>query len=45
LSEFLTETGEGLDQLDVELVCFEQEPNNAEILKNIFHLVERRGDA
>ena len=28
LSEFLTETGEGLDQLDVELVRFEQEPNN-----------------
>jgi two-component system, chemotaxis family, sensor kinase CheA len=39
LSEFLTETGEGLDQLDVELVRFEQEPNNAEMLNTIFRLV------
>jgi two-component system chemotaxis sensor kinase CheA len=39
LTEFLTETGEGLDQLDVELVRFEQEPNNAEILNTIFRLV------
>ncbi|HSD92293.1 MAG TPA: Hpt domain-containing protein [Methyloceanibacter sp.] len=39
LAEFLTETGEGLDQLDVGLVRFEQEPNNAEILNTIFRLV------
>lgn len=39
LSEFLMETGEGLDQLDVELVRFEQEPNNAEMLNTIFRLV------
>ena len=39
LSEFLSETGEGLDQLDVELVRFEQEPNNAEMLNTIFRLV------
>jgi two-component system, chemotaxis family, sensor kinase CheA len=39
LSEFLTETGEGLDQLDVNLVRFEQEPNNAEMLNAIFRLV------
>ncbi|MGZ8400869.1 MAG: Hpt domain-containing protein, partial [Methyloceanibacter sp.] len=39
LSEFLTETGEGLDQLDVELVRFEQDPNNAEMLNTIFRLV------
>ncbi len=39
LSEFLTETGEGLDQLDVELVRFEQEPNNAQMLNTIFRLV------
>ena len=39
LSEFLNETGEGLDQLDVELVRFEQEPNNAEMLNTIFRLV------
>jgi two-component system chemotaxis sensor kinase CheA len=39
LSEFLTETGEGIDQLDVELVRFEQESNNAEMLNTIFRLV------
>ncbi|MEQ9143560.1 MAG: chemotaxis protein CheW [Parvibaculaceae bacterium] len=39
LSEFLTETNESLDVVDVELVKFEQEPNNAEILDNIFRLV------
>jgi hypothetical protein len=40
LSEFLTETGEGLDQLDIEFVCFEREPNNAETLNTIFRLVQ-----
>jgi len=39
LSEFLTETSESLDVVDVELVKFEQEPNNASILDNIFRLV------
>ncbi|WP_068087210.1 chemotaxis protein CheW [Polycladidibacter stylochi] len=39
LSEFLTETNESLDVVDVELVKFEQEPNNAKILNNIFRLV------
>src|SRR5437764_6623338 len=39
LSEFLTETGESLDTVDVELVHFEQDPNNAKILDNIFRLV------
>ncbi|WP_186388410.1 MULTISPECIES: chemotaxis protein CheW [unclassified Stappia] len=39
LSEFLTETNESLDVVDVELVKFEQEPNNAKILDNIFRLV------
>ena len=39
LSEFLTETSESLDVVDVELVKFEQDPNNAEILDNIFRLV------
>ena len=39
LREFLTETNESLDMVDVELVRFEQEPNNAEILGNIFRLV------
>src|SRR5205809_6803096 len=39
LREFLTETNESLDTVDVELVRFEQEPNNAHILGNIFRLV------
>ena len=39
LGEFLTETNEGLDQLDIELVRFEQDPNNAEMLNTIFRLV------
>jgi len=39
LREFLTETHESLDVVDVELVRFEQEPDNARILDNIFRLV------
>ena len=39
LREFLTETNESLDAVDVELVRFEQDPNNAKILDNIFRLV------
>jgi two-component system, chemotaxis family, sensor kinase CheA len=39
LREFLTETGESLERVDAELVRFEQEPNNGEILGNIFRLV------
>lgn len=39
LREFLTETNESLDVVDVELVRFEQDPNNAAILGNIFRLV------
>jgi two-component system chemotaxis sensor kinase CheA len=39
LKEFLTETNESIDTVDVELVRFEQEPNNAKILDNIFRLV------
>jgi two-component system, chemotaxis family, sensor kinase CheA len=39
LREFLTETSESLDTVDVELVRFEQDPNNAKILANIFRLV------
>ncbi|WP_310621454.1 hybrid sensor histidine kinase/response regulator [Flexibacterium corallicola] len=39
LREFLTETNESLDVVDVELVKFEQDPNNASILDNIFRLV------
>jgi two-component system chemotaxis sensor kinase CheA len=39
LREFLTETNESLDVVDVELVKFEQDPNNDKILSNIFRLV------
>lgn len=39
LREFLTETSEHLDTVDVELVRFEQDPNNEKILSNIFRLV------
>jgi two-component system chemotaxis sensor kinase CheA len=39
LREFVTETNESLDVVDVELVRFEQDPNNAKILANIFRLV------
>src|SRR3954452_1780 len=39
LREFLTETHESIDVVDVELVRFEQEPNNAKILDKIFRLV------
>ena len=39
LREFLTETNESLDRVDAELVRFEQEPNNREILGNVFRLV------
>ena len=39
LNEFLTESAESLAVLDVELVKFEQNPQDTEILQNIFRLV------
>src|SRR5690349_24095339 len=39
LREFVTETNESLDVVDVALAQFEQDPNNAKILDNIFRLV------
>lgn len=39
LTEFLTETFESLEVIDNELVRFEREPNNAQILDNVFRLV------
>jgi two-component system chemotaxis sensor kinase CheA len=39
LKEFLTETAESLAVIDVELVKFEREPDNKQILQNIFRLV------
>ncbi|WP_375458178.1 chemotaxis protein CheW [uncultured Enterovirga sp.] len=39
LREFLAETGEHLDTVDLELVRFEQNPSDAAILRNVFRLV------
>jgi two-component system chemotaxis sensor kinase CheA len=39
LREFLTETAEHLDVVDVELVRFERDPNDIEVLRNVFRLV------
>lgn len=39
ISEFITETSESLAVLDLELVKLEQNPNDKEILGNIFRLV------
>jgi chemotaxis signal transduction protein len=39
LREFLTETAESLDHVDAQLVRFEREPNNGQVLGNIFRLV------
>lgn len=39
LRGFLTETNDSLEIADVKLVRFEQDPNSAEILDNIFRLV------
>jgi two-component system chemotaxis sensor kinase CheA len=39
LRDFLTEAHENLDVIDVELVRFEREPNNADLLGRIFRLV------
>jgi two-component system, chemotaxis family, sensor kinase CheA len=35
----LTETAESLDHVDAQLVRFEREPNNGQVLSNIFRLV------
>jgi two-component system chemotaxis sensor kinase CheA len=39
LDEFLTETNEHLEIVDQELVRFEQDPGNKDILRNVFRLV------
>lgn len=39
ISEFLAETSEGLSVLDLELVRLEKEPNDQEILGNIFRIM------
>lgn len=39
LSEFITETSESINEVDMQLVEFEKDPQNAAILGNIFRLV------
>jgi two-component system chemotaxis sensor kinase CheA len=39
LGEFLTECAESLDQLDIELVKLERDPNDPDLLGSIFRLV------
>lgn len=39
IGEFLTETNEGLEELDQDLVNLEQNPNDKELLGNIFRLI------
>src|ERR1700732_3534360 len=39
LRDFLTETVESLDRVDAQIVRLEREPNNREILGNIFRLL------
>lgn len=39
LNEFLTETNESIEEVDVQLVELERDPNNKEVLDNIFRLV------
>jgi two-component system chemotaxis sensor kinase CheA len=39
LQEFLTESHEHLDTVDRQIVAFERDPSNIEILRNIFRLV------
>ncbi|MEZ5815043.1 MAG: chemotaxis protein CheW [Alphaproteobacteria bacterium] len=39
ISEFLTETNESLEELDLDLVNLEQNPNDADLIGKIFRLV------
>lgn len=39
LNEFLTETFESIEVVDLELVELEKDPNNKSVLDNIFRLV------
>ncbi len=39
LTDFLTETSEGLSELDIELVRLEEHPEDKELLGNIFRIV------
>lgn len=39
INEFLTETNESLDELDLDLVNLEQNPNDKDLLSKIFRLM------
>ena len=39
IAEFLTETNESLEELDVDLVKLEQDPNDKELLSKIFRVI------
>jgi chemotaxis protein histidine kinase CheA len=39
VAEFLTETNESLEELDLDLVNLEQNPNDTDLLSKIFRLV------
>ena len=39
LKDFLTETNESMEVLDLEIVKLEQNPNDPELLSNVFRLV------
>ena len=39
IAEFLTETNESLEELDVDLVRLEQDPNDKELLSKIFRVI------
>ncbi len=39
ISDFIAETREGLEVLDIELVKFEQDPSNIELLSGVFRLI------
>ena len=39
LREFLAETNESLEVIDVELLRFEEDPSNAKVLGNVLYLV------
>ena len=41
LNEFLTETGESIDVVDVELVLLEKDPNNKEVLDDFICQIMR----
>ena len=39
IGEFITETNESLEELDVDLVNLEKDPNDRDLLSKIFRLI------